>query len=117
MASGKFYGAVGYGDSREFAPGDWRDVIVERNLYGDVQNNYALMRGTENVNADRTVNNTLSLVADAYASEHFDAIRYVRWMGVFWTVTSVRLVPGNPRLILAIGEVYNGPKAEAPDGS
>lgn len=117
MASGKFFGAVGFGTQVNNVPGVWEEVIVERNLYGDLQNNYALIRATDKVNSDQTVNNQLSLVADAFAYEHYDAIRYVIWMGVAWTVSSIRLTPGNPRLILTIGEVYDGPKAGSTGGA
>ena len=34
-------------------------------------------------------------------------MRYVHWMGALWEVNSVEVL--NPRLILTIGGVYNGP--------
>jgi hypothetical protein len=34
-------------------------------------------------------------------------IRYVEWMGELWTVANVETQ--RPRLILTLGEVYNGP--------
>jgi hypothetical protein len=46
-------------------------------------------------------------MADAYANEHFFAIRYVEWAGVLWTVSMVEVQ--SPRLLLRLGEVYNGP--------
>jgi hypothetical protein len=33
----------------------------------------------------------ISIVADAYANDHFFAIRYVEWAGVLWTVTDVEV--------------------------
>lgn len=51
--------------------------------------------------------NSISIVADKYANEHFFLIRYVMWEGVRWTVTNVEVRA--PRLLLSIGSVYNGP--------
>ena len=61
----------------------------------------------DQVNQSLSVGNSISIVADAYASEHILEMRYVTWQGVRWTVTDVTVE--RPRLILALGEVYNGP--------
>lgn len=111
----KFYGAIGYGESVESAPGVWRDVITERSYFGDVIRNTRKLREGESVNDDITVQNSISIVADAYASEHFFAIRYIRWAGTLWTVTDVEVQ--SPRLILRLGGVYNGPKDPTPSDS
>lgn len=105
----KFYGKVGYGGNVETAPGVWTDVITAEVVYmGDViRNSRQLYDGTK-VNDDLTVTNSISIVADAYANEHFFAIRYVEWAGALWDVTDVEVQI--PRLILRLGGVYNGPK-------
>jgi hypothetical protein len=105
----KFYGEIGYGESVEKAPGVYADDITERKYYGDVvRNTRKLIDGTD-VNSDLSVNNSISIVADAYANEHFFAIRYIRWMGSLWVVSDVDVQA--PRLILRLGGVYNGPTA------
>ena len=111
----KFYGAIGYGVSVESAPGVWRDEITEISYFGDVIRNTRKLREGESVNDDITVQNSISIVADAYANEHFFAIRYIRWAGTLWTVTDVEVQ--SPRLILRLGGVYNGPKDPTPSGS
>lgn len=105
----KFYGKVGYGVAAETAPGVWEDTIVEVAYLGDVIRNTRKLREGEKVNNDLTVQNSISIVADAYANEHFFAIRYIEWMGALWTVSDVEVQ--SPRLLLRLGEVYNGPKA------
>lgn len=105
----KFYGEIGYGESVEKAPGVWEDVITEKNYYGDVIRNSRQLKEGEGVNSDLSVGNSISIVADAYANEHFFAIRYIRWAGALWTVKNVEVE--SPRLILRLGGVYNGPKA------
>jgi hypothetical protein len=103
----RFHGKVGFGESVETAPGVHADVIVEHLYYGDVIQNRRNLQQGDSLNKDVTVSNTISIVADAYVSEHFFAIKYVEWAGVLWTVTGVEVQA--PRLLLQLGEVYNGP--------
>jgi hypothetical protein len=107
----RFYGEVGYGDSVETPPnsGVWVDQITEQTYQGDVIRRSQHLGSTGDVNEDIIVGNNISILADQYAIEHSHDIKYVRWDGVLWTVTSV--VVQRPRLILFLGSVYNGPKA------
>lgn len=109
----KFHGKVGYGISTELKPGAWEDVITERSYFGDVIRNTRQLVDGQKVNDDLAVNNSISIVADAYANEHFFAIRYVEWAGTLWTVSDVDVQ--SPRLLLRLGGVYNGPKAAIAD--
>lgn len=103
----KFYGAIGYGESVEVSPGIYEDVITERQYYGDVIRNTRRLQDGLSVNDDISVNNSISIVADAYANQHFFAIRYVQWAGALWKVSDVDVQ--SPRLLLRLGGVYNGP--------
>lgn len=107
----RFRGAVGYGESVETPAdsGKWVLQITARTLYGDVIRNTSQVESGMGLNDDIRVSNQISVVADAYAIEHFTKIKYVMWLGVAWTVTDVEVRP--PRLILSLGEVWNGPKA------
>lgn len=67
------------------------------------------LESDQKVNFDLAVSNSISVVADAYANENFHAIRYIRWMGSLWIVTTVEVQ--RPRLLLELGGVYNGPTA------
>jgi hypothetical protein len=102
----RFFGRVGYGESVETAAGVWSDVIVEHSYYGDVVRNARNLKDGDNLAPDLSVQNLISIVADEYANDHFFAIRYVEWMGTLWTVTEVEVQ--SPRLLLRLGEVYNG---------
>lgn len=106
----RFYGEVGYGESLETPPGSgvWADTIVEARSYrGDVVRNTRKLDSGDHLNDELTVNNSISILADDYADQHFFQIKYVEWQGVRWTVRSVEV--RSPRLILSLGEVYNGP--------
>jgi hypothetical protein len=108
----RFFGKVGYGENVESAPGVWVDEIVEYPYYGDVVRNSRELREGQFLNDDLSVQNSISIVADAYANEHFFAIRYVEWAGTLWTIDSVEVQV--PRLLLRLGKVYNGPTPAAP---
>lgn len=106
----RFYGKVGYGVTVETAPGVHEDVIHERDHFGDVVRNSLKFRAGESVNNDLSVSNSISIVADAYANEHFSNIRYVEWAGTLWSVSEIEVQ--SPRLLLRLGGVYNGPRPE-----
>jgi hypothetical protein len=105
----RFYGEIGYGTTLESPPdsGIYVDDITEYSYFGDVIRNTRKSESGEYLNNDISVGNSISIVADQYAIEHFFAIRYIRWAGALWTVTDVEV--RSPRLILSLGSVYNGP--------
>lgn len=107
----RYYGAIGYGESVEDPPdsGIWVDQITEYSYYGDVIRNMQRTEDGQGLNTDISVGNSISIVADQRAVEHFHSIRYVEWAGSLWTVSSVEVKA--PRLILSLGSVYNGPTA------
>ena len=105
----KFYGNVGFAENIEIRPSVYKAQITERPYYGDVLTNTRGLKNTGNVNDDVEVSNQISIVADAYAQEHFFAMRYVEWQGARWKVTTVKVQ--HPRLILSLGGVYNGPES------
>ena len=108
----KYNGKIGYGVISEVRPGVYEESITERYAYGDILRNSRKANTTDSVNADLTVGNHISIVADAYASTHFFAMRYIEWAGALWYVQSVEVK--SPRLILMLGGVYNGPTAPPP---
>lgn len=109
----RFFGELGYADDAvETAPGTFEERIVERQYFGTILQNIRSLRDGQYVNSDISVNNRISVVTDAYADEHFHAIRYVNWSGKRWIVDSVTVE--RPRLILELGGVYNGPTPIAP---
>lgn len=101
----KFYGEIGYAKMVETSPGAYREQITTREYSGDVLRNTSGWRIGENLNDNLTIDNRLSIVADPFAYENFHAMRYVKWLGTLWKITSVEVQ--RPRLILTIGGVYN----------
>jgi hypothetical protein len=101
----KFYGVIGYAETVETAPGVYREAVTEREYFGDVVRMVSQWQGSNNLNDNLNVNNQISVVADPFAYENFSAMRYIKWMGACWKITSVEVQ--RPRLILSIGGVYN----------
>lgn len=109
----KFFGVIGFDEGQvDRGDGVWEQNIVEYSYYGDVLRNTRQLQAGDKVNNDLTVNNSISIVADAYARDHFFAMRYIRWAGVLWVVSDVEVQ--SPRLLLRLGGVYNGPVAVQP---
>jgi hypothetical protein len=106
----RFYGKVGYGQTVNKGNGVHELQITTRLHSGDVIRNSRNLEDAAKVNDDLSVSNSISIVSDSYANEHFFAIRYVEWAGTLWAVTSVEVQ--SPRLLLRLGGVYNGPTAE-----
>lgn len=101
----RFYGKVGYVSTDETAPGVYEEVITERRYYGDItRDNIATETGSQ-LNANFTISNQFSIVADNYAFNNLEFIRYVEYMGVKWSVSSVDIA--RPRLILHVKGRYN----------
>ena len=104
----RFYAKVGYSLPGTHVGGVWKDNIVERALYGSISRAGSSLQPSDKVNDDVRLQNRISVMADAFALENFSLIKYVYWMGTAWTVDSVEV--NRPRLILSLGDVYDGPK-------
>lgn len=101
----KFYGKIGYIQTVETDPGLWEEQITERSYYGDITRNISRYQSSGNVNDNIALNNTINVVADPYANENFQHMRYVKYLGTKWQILNVEVQ--YPRLILTIGGVYN----------
>lgn len=106
----KFYGEVGFAQTVEkpVNSGIYVETLVKKNYYGDLVRYVRKLVSGEGINDDIVVDNVISIVSDPYASQHFFAIRYVKWQGVRWKVSHVDVQ--YPRLVLTLGGVYNGPE-------
>lgn len=103
----RFRGAIGYASDSVTAPGVHKEAITEVSYFGDVTRALGRLEpSTEQVNDNLGINNAISVLADAFANENIAAMRYVSWNGSRWKITSVEV--RRPRLILSIGELWNG---------
>lgn len=106
MTATKFYGTVAYAILEEVVPGKWKETIVKKKYRGDVTRVSRRLQTADKVNDDIQVRNEIRIVADAFAYQNFQSIRYIEWMGTKWKVESVTV--DRPRLVFEIGGEYNG---------
>ncbi len=103
----KFYGIIGYSETKETSPGVWEENITERMYSGDLLRNINKFQSSEQLNDNINISNEISIVSDPYARDNFHLMRYVSFdsSDVKWKVISVEVQ--FPRLILTVGGVYN----------
>lgn len=101
----KFYGKIGYIKTVEIEPGVWQEQSIERDYYGDVIRNISKYQMSDKVNDDINLSNTFSIISDPFASENFQHIRYIVYMGTKWKISNVEVQ--YPRLLISTGGVYN----------
>lgn len=98
----KFYGTIGFEITEETRPGVWTPQIVEKTRYkGDVVSQSYRWQNTSKVNDDVDILVKISVIYDQYAIENLGHIKYVKYLGQNWKVTSVE--PEFPRLIMTLG--------------
>lgn len=102
----KWFGKIGYAEMMETSPGIWEEQITERSYYGDVTRNVRRLQTSDSVNDDVNISNSISIVADPFATQKFHSMRYIEYMGTLWKITDVNVQ--YPRLELTLGGVYNG---------
>lgn len=103
----KFKGVIGFAESVEKEPGIYVEDIVTRPYRGDILYNRRRLESSGGVNSNINVSNEISILADAYATDHFHAMRYVEYGGAKWNVSNVDATK-RPRLVLTLGGLYNG---------
>lgn len=103
----RYSGKIGFTAQVEKAPGVWDDQITEVDYVGDVQQRTETFSQGDNVLPRYSATTSVSVLSDGVPKENYSDIAYVTYAGVRWTVSSV--VVQWPRLVLYIGEEYNGP--------
>lgn len=103
----KWCGKIGYAERVERSPGVWKDVITERQYYGDVITRTNRWVDSQNsTNDNLTMSVQISIVSDTFAEDNVRFMRYIEFSGDKWEISSV--VPQRPRLTLTLGGLYNG---------
>ena len=105
----KFYGNLGFAETKEVRPGVWEDQIEVKPYYGDVVRLSRTNGSADKIIDDINVNNQISILSDPYIMNHLRALKYLEWLGARWKITSVDIQ--YPRLVLTLGGEYNGPEA------
>ena len=103
----KFFGMVGYrADQPESSPGVFENETIEKRYFGDVLNETNRFDSGSQINDNISISSRISFLADAYALNHAQDILYVVYAGAKWKAKSAEIQ--YPRVIVTLGEVYNG---------
>lgn len=106
----RFYGEIGFADTVETSPGIAEDVIIERKFHGDVlRSTGRMVVEGDHINPNPAFNNSISIVGSKYAFANWKKIRYIKFEGELWTISSMAIQ--RPRLVIEMGDIYNGPTA------
>lgn len=103
----RYSGNFGFGEPAETAPGVWEDVVTERPYLGDVKQSTEAFSVAGSVLPQYRTNTSVSVLSDGVLREKYTHLRYVTYMGQKWTIASCVHEP--PRIVIYMGEVYNGP--------
>jgi len=106
----RFSGKVGYLiTAEEIVDGEptgvWKETYKDRPYFGDIEQLSSRWSSGSNLNDDVVLTNTISIVADPFAFENFQKMRYVEWKGQKWKIESASVQ--TPRIVLSVGGVYN----------
>ena len=101
----KFYGIIGFSDSKETSKGVWEPDIYEQAYYGDIVKDYRSWEKGQKVNDDFSINNQFSIIADPYLLKNFRQMKYIVYMGVKWRISSIEIQ--ETRLLISVGGEYN----------
>jgi len=105
----KWFGKIGYAVTKETSAGIWENAITERSYYGDLTTDYRQRQNSGAVNDNLVLANVLSILADPFAVENCSNMAYAELMGTKWKISKVEVQ--YPRLLLSLGEVWNGETA------
>lgn len=103
----RFADVIGIATTVEDPPGIFKAVFTEKLYTGDILRNARRYQEGQKVNDDLVISNRISIVADAYALDHFSEMRYVKFNGVSWKIIEIEVQ--RPRLILTLGGIFNAP--------
>lgn len=92
----------GYEDQHS---GIFDEIINEKKYSGDVLRDYSSWNNSSQINGSPILHNDISIIADQFAYQNFQWIRYIHYMNADWAVTSIEVQ--RPRLLLKIGGLYN----------
>lgn len=102
----KYYGKIGYYlDNIEVEPGIWENKMEERSVYGDFIRIFNHSENPGQINDNIKISHQVSFVADPYAMNNVEKIKYATYCGSKWSVVSFEIA--YPRIILNLGGIYN----------
>lgn len=103
----KWAGVIGYDLGEiETSPGVYVRQIVEHPYRGELLKNNHSRNGGDQINPGFSISNSISVVGDRFAMDHFHQMVYVSLHHTKWNIQTIDIE--YPRLNLSLGGLYNG---------
>jgi hypothetical protein len=97
----KFYGELGFCNTENVGNGVWKEKITLRKYFGDIERISKRFQNSVVVNEDTQLNFQLSIVADEHITNNYTSIKFIRYRGSDWKVSTMEF--NRPRIILVLG--------------
>lgn len=106
----KWYGSIAFKEEVEEEPGVYVSKVTPHPYYGDILEVSWKEQQGDKINADLSISNRISVIADQQLQSNFHKIAYITFGGAKWKVSDVKV--SYPRLILSLGPLYLEDKDE-----
>jgi hypothetical protein len=106
----RYSGVLGISGQAEVRPGIWEDVNVEVPVLGTWEQRTEVLEGEGSVLPRYTTTTSISVPARGVGPQDNSDIRYITFKGAAWQIRTI--VDQYPKLVIYIGEKYNGPRPE-----
>jgi len=106
----RYSGALGLVEQTEVRPGIWEETVTEVPVLGTVRQRTEVLRSADNVLPEYATTTSISVPARGVGPMDNSNIRYITYKGHRWQIASI--VDEPPRIVVYMGEEYNGPTPE-----
>lgn len=106
----RYSGALGLVEQTEVRPGIWEETVTEVPVLGTVRQATEVLPNVDSVLPQHTTTTSISVPARGVGPLDNSNIRYITYKGHRWQISSI--VDEPPRIVVYIGEKYNGPTPE-----
>ena len=106
----RYSGVLGIVQQTEVRPGIWEETVTEVPVLGTVRQRTEGLESADRVLPSLGTNTSISVPARGVGPQDNSMIRYITYKGIRWQIQSI--VDEPPRIVIYIGEKYNGPTPE-----
>lgn len=106
----RYSGKLGIVQQTEVRPGIWEETVTEVSALGTVRQTTEALDGSDAVLPRYRTTTSVSVSARGVGPIDNSDIRYITFKGKRWQIATI--VDEPPKIVIYIGEVYNGPTPE-----
>jgi hypothetical protein len=106
----RYSGKLGIVEQTEVRPGIWEETVTEVPVLGTTRQATATLDSADRILPDLGTTTSITVPARGVGPVDNSNIRYITHKGSRWQIRSI--VDEPPRIVIYIGEKYNGPTPE-----